>query len=239
MTAEISDNVIPEVVPQETEASQAVQTPIAPSPQKENFARLRKKTEQLEQELAMEREIRNRMLTMMPVKKEEVDELDSIGGDEYINKAKIDRLVEKRATQIASDTVKKETDRIFQEQKNAQFLDRLKRQYSDFDDVVNPETLALLEENNPELADTIAELKDPYKIGLQSYSYIKALNLQDSVPNARRAKDADRKIAENSKTITSPQVYEKRPMAQAFQITDAQKKELYKEMMQYASQAGY
>jgi hypothetical protein len=237
MTAEISDNVLPEVVPQETEA--VVAPVVVPSPQKENFARLRKKTEQLEQELAMEREIRNRMLTMMPAKQEEVDELDSIGGDEYINKSKIDKLVEKRATKIAQETVKRETDRMFQEQRNSQFLDRLKRQYSDFDDIVNPETLALLEENNPELADTIAELKDPYKIGLQSYNYIKALNLQSSAPDARRSKDAQNKIAENSKTITSPQVYEKRPMAQAFQITDAQKKELYKEMMQYASQSGY
>jgi hypothetical protein len=242
MTAEVEvNNAVPEVVPQQTEASQQPQaTETKASPQKENFARLRKQKEQLESELVREREIVARMMAMQQTipAKQEVDELDAIGGEEYINKGKIAQLVEKRAKSIAEETVKRETDRIMQEQRNSQFLDRLKRQYSDFDDVVNPETLALLEDKNPELAETIAELKDPYKIGLQSYNYIKAMNLVAQAPDARRLKDVEKKIEENSKTVTSPQVFDKRPMAQAFQVSDAQKKELYREMMGYASQAG-
>lgn len=241
MTAEVQDNVSPEVVPQVTEASQQVATaaPIV-TPQKENFARLRKKTEQLEAELNRERELNSRILAMQPAQKQEPDELDAIGGEEYINKSKIDKLVEKRARSIAEETVKRETARLMEEQRNFQFLDRLKSKYSDFDDVVNPETLALLEEKNPELADTIAELRDPYKIGVQSYSYIKAMNLSDKVPDARRAKEIDKKLEENNKTIISPQVYDKRPMAQAFKMTDQEKSAIYREMMEYANMSpGY
>ena len=70
-----------------------------------------------------------------------------------------------------------------------QFMDRLNRQYSDFSEVVNPETLSILEEKEPELAATIADLKDPYKIGVQSYKYIKAMGFQ----NGRQRAEEKRK----------------------------------------------
>ena len=46
------------------------------------------------------------------------------------------------------------------------FHERLRSKYSDFDDIVNSETIALLEKKEPELATTIADLQDPYKMGL-------------------------------------------------------------------------
>ena len=124
-------------------------------------------------------------------------------------------------------------------QSKQQQFNTLKAKYTDFDDVVNPETIAILEEQEPELAQTIIDLKDPYKIGMQTYKYIKALNIVDSVPQARRSKEVGKKIEENKKTVQSPQAFDKRPMAQAFKLTETEKTKLYEEMMSCASQAGF
>ena len=74
----------------------------------------------------------------------------------------------------------------FKKQHEDQFMDRLNRQYSDFSEVVNPETLSILEEKEPELAATIADLKDPYKIGVQSYKYIKAMGLSKTATEEQK-----------------------------------------------------
>ena len=58
----------------------------------------------------------------------------------------------------------------------------------------------------------------------------------------RHAKEVEKKIEKNEKTVQSPQAYNKRPMAQAFSMTnmsDGEKTKLYEEMMGYASQAGH
>lgn len=116
-------------------------------------------------------------------------------------------------------------------------MDRLNRQYSDFNEIVNPETLSILEEKEPELAATIAESKDPYKIGVQSYKYIKAMGLTQKATETRREKEIDKAIEKSEKAVTSPMAYDKRPIAQAFKLTDAMKKDLYREMHGYAALA--
>src|SRR5258706_16401712 len=103
-------------------------------------------------------------------------------------------------------------------------MDRLNRQYADFSEIVNPETLSLLEEKEPELAQTIADLKDPYKIGVQSYKYIKAMNISQKVPESRRQKEIEKAIDKSEKAVQSPVAFDKRPIAQAFKLTDAMKK---------------
>ena len=76
-------------------------------------------------------------------------------------------------------------------------------------------------------------------MGVQTYEYIKAKGLSNKAPVSKRAQETEAKIEQNKKTVLkSPQAFEKRPMAAAFQMTDAMKKELAKEMYGYASQAG-
>lgn len=177
------------------------------------------------------------MSNSIPVK-QEVDELDSIGAEEYISKGKVEKLVEKKAQKYAEEIAKREVESFFKKQHDSQFMDRLNRQYSDFNEIVNAETLSLLEEKEPELAKSIVDLKDPYKIGLQSYKFIKAMNLSEKTPETRRQKEIDKAIEKADKAIPSPMSYDKRPIAQAFQLTDAMKKDLYREMHGYAALAG-
>ncbi len=202
------------------------------------FAEMRRKQRDLERDLHMQREMNEKLIQLAtqanPVK-QEVDELDAIGDDEFIPKGKVNKLVEKRAARIAEEIAKRETEKFFTEQKQSQFMDRLKSKYSDFEEVVNQETMALLEEQDPELATTIADLKDPYKIGMQCYKYMKAMGIAEKAPQSRRVKEVEKKLDQNTKTVQSPQAYDKRPMAQAFQMSKAELSNIYKEMMQFAS----
>lgn len=206
-----------------------------------NFKAMRLKNAELEKRLKEREEMLDKILQAQMAnsapQKQEVDEFDKIGADEFIPYGKVEKLVEKKAQKYAEQIAKKEVETFFKKQNDSQFLDRLNRQYSDFSEIVNPETLSLLEEKEPELAQTIADLKDPYKIGMQSYKYIKAMNLIQKAPEARREKEIDKAIAKAEKSVQSPAAFEKRPIAQAFKLTDAMKKELYREMHGYAALA--
>ena len=203
-----------------------------------NWNELRRQKNDLEKQLRMQQEAIDRLTAAQNAPKEEPDEIDQIGDEEFIPKGKVNKLVRKEAQKIAKEIAEQENKRYRAEQEKSQSFDRLQRQYPDFSQVVNNETLLLLEEQDPELAKSIADTNDPYKIAIQSYKYIKAMGIESKVPNARRAKEIDKKIEKNEKTVQTPQAYEKRPMAEAFKLTDSMKSDLYSEMMSYANQAG-
>ena len=209
--------------------------------QEKNWRAVRERQKELERELLMQKEMNEKLLklaTQNAPQTQEKDPFDEIADDDFIPAGKVKQLVSKQATKIAHEIAQKEAEKLFKQQEQSQFLVKLNSKYPDFQEVVNSETLALLEYKNPELANTIAELKDPYKMGIQSYEFIKALGLAAEAPNQRRAKEVEKKIAENAKTVQSPQAYDKRPMAQAYRLTEQEKNKLFEEMNQYASMAG-
>jgi uncharacterized protein YPO0396 len=205
---------------------------------------MRLKNAELERELKQLRETQMQIMqaqlaSQQPVR-QEIDEFDKIGDEEFIPLGKVKKLAEKNSQKVlknAEDLVKQEVQKALQKRDQDQFLDRLNRQYTDFSEVVTPETLSILEEKEPELAATIADLKDPYKIGMQSYKYIKALGLSKAAKDVRREREVEKAIEKQEKAVTSPMAYDKRPIAQAFQLTDAMKKDLYREMHGYAALA--
>lgn len=226
----------------EMKETQSIQEPVT----NQHLKAMRLKNAELEREL---RQLKDAQMQMMQAQlanqqqqtvRQEVDELDTIGDEEFIPLGKVKKLTEKNAQKVlknAEDLVEKAVEKRLKKMQDDQFMDRLNRQYSDFSEVVNPETLSILEEKEPELAATIADLKDPYKIGVQSYKYIKAMGLSNAAKETRREKEIDKAIAKSEKAITSPMAYDKRPIAQAFQLTDAMKKDLYREMHGYAALA--
>jgi len=244
MTEEVQNSEVQEVAPQESQVKDQINEAaiVKQEAEERNWKAMRLKNVELEKRLKERDEMFEKMLQAQfagqQSSKVEVDEFDSIGSDEFIPKGKVEKLVEKKAQKYAEDIAKREIEKHFKAQNDSQFLDRLNRQYSDFTEIVNPETLSLLEEKEPELAQMIADLKDPYKIGIQSYKYIKAMGIAQKVPDSRRQKEVEKAIDKAEKAIQSPMAYDKRPIAQAFKMTDAMKKDLYREMMGYASAAG-
>lgn len=155
--------------------------------------------------------------------------------DEYIPKGKVKSLAKKQMEPLEKKI--QELEQHLAQQTQREHFNNLKSKYRDFDEVVNPDTIALLEEKEPELAQTISEIKDPYKIGVQAYKFIKALGISAEVPEKRHAKEAEKKLEKNAKTLQSPIAYDKRPMAQAFKMTEAERSKLWDEMNHYGSMA--
>ena len=232
--------VAPQAEPQVNEVRETPQEPVT----NQHLKAMRLKNDQLERDLKQLRDAQMQMMqaqlaNAQPVH-QEIDEFDKISDEDYINLGKVKKLAEKNSQKVlknAEELVRQEVAKALANQERSQFMDRLNRQYSDFSEIVNPETLSILEEKEPELALMIADMKDPYKIGVQSYKYIKAMGLSKTATETRREKEIDKAIEKSEKAITSPMAYDKRPIAQAFKLTDAMKKDLYREMHGYASLA--
>lgn len=229
-----------ETTPQEesTETSQ-----VANHAQEENFRNLRqgkkeaeRRVQELERQAKMQQELLGQLMASRQPQAEQapVDELDNVSDEDYIPKGQVKKLLQ-RERENSRKIAQEEVQKTLQEQEKSQFHSRLKNKFSDFDDVVNPETLELLEQQNPDIARTIVKLGDPYDMGLQSYTFIKSLGLAQKIPESRRAKEVDKKIEQNKKTVQSPLAYDKRPMAQTFQMTEEYLSEVNKEMMRYAN----
>ena len=168
----------------------------------------------------------------------EEDLLDQIQKEEYVPGDKVAKALRKQQQQF--DQKLEEIKKASEQQKASSMFSELRREYSDFDDVVNSETLALLDETYPRLAQTIAKNKDPYDAALLAYETIKDKGLLEKVPGSRREKEVEKRLEQNKKTVTSPQAFDKRPMAQAFRYpeTKKEKEALWNETLKYASMAG-
>jgi hypothetical protein len=242
----VNQSLNEEVAPLETENQESPQVQaketIAEKPkedsQQKNWRELNRAKKELERKLREQQELNEKLMQYVapPHRAQQVEEPEE-PDDDFISKGKV-KKVAKKTVEPLEKKIEELESRLEQQRQYNQFS-TLKQKYPDFDEVVNPDTLALLEENEPELAQTIADLKDPYKVGMQSYKYIKSLKLANSqiVAESRSAKEIEKKIEKNSKTVQSPQAFDKRPMAQAFRMTDAMKQELFREMMGYAALA--
>ena len=203
--------------------------------QERNWKNMRQRQKEMEIAIKQKDEILEKLLQSQkpqaptPIVEEEDPDED------YVPAGRV-KGIARRTVQPLEKKIQELEARLSQQDEDKK-IRQFRKQYPDFDDVVNVETLELLEKNEPDLAATIAQMKNPYTMGLHSYKYIKALGLADAVPNARRVKEVDKKLEKNSKAVQSPQAFDKRPMAQAFKSTAADQKRLYEEMMQYASQA--
>jgi hypothetical protein len=232
-----------EVAPQETEqdVSTQSQTDVSSEAQareeekERDWRAMRQRQKEMEWELKQKNEMLDRLLqSQQPqapqpiVEPEEPDE-------EYVPAGKV-KGIARRTVQPLEEKIQRLENKIA-EQEQQKLIQSLRTSYPDFDDVVNVETLQMLEKTEPELAATIGQFKDPYKMGLHSYKYIKALGLSEKVPDARRSKEVIQKMDKNAKAVQSPMAYDKRPMAQAFKQTGADKNALYEEMMSYAKLA--
>lgn len=187
-------------------------------------------------ELKKANEEKEELLRQVLERQNSTPEEPDLPDEEYPNHGTVKKATKKAIAPLERELQELKNQVAFQ--KTQSMLGGLRQKYSDFDDVVNAETIALFEERKPELANQIGEIKDPYRLAVQTYEFIKALGIAADVPAKRRQKEADKMLDKNSKTMQSPQAYDKRPMAQAFRLSEADKSNLYDEMMQFGSMAG-
>lgn len=204
--------------------------------QDKNWRVIRQRVNELEANLEKERREKEEILkqALASHKVAQVDEPEE-PDEEYIPKGKVKRLAAREV-----EPLKKELEDLKKEllvRKQQDLVGSLKHKYPDFDEIVNPETIALFEEKEPELAKSISTMQDPYQMWLMTYKNVKAANVVSDLPEKRHQKEAEKKLEKNAKTMQSPQAIDKRPMAQAFRLTEEEKSKLWQEMNQYGNMA--
>ena len=242
------------VLQEETQAQTEIAAPQTESDQDKNtqaeaqaipnhaWAAMRKKNEELERKAMMQEELLKQIISSqqgsLPQAPQEEDILASIQSEEYVPGEKVAKAFKKQEERFARQL--HEMERKYQGFQDKSVLDDVRRDHPDFDEVVNPDTLALLKEIDPRRAIALENTPDAYVREATRYDIIKARGIHDQVPSAKRAKEIDKKIEQNKKVVQSPQVYDKRPMAKAFDYARLDKKaqeDLRSEMYHYASQA--
>lgn len=243
MTDFVEENSeVTEVAPPETEVNHEEQhepkiIQEQESAQEKNWKAMRQRQDDLERELRKKEEMLEKFMTMSLEKQkpepayEEPEEPD----DDFIPKGKVKKVAKKVIEPFEKRL--QDLEKRYESQRQNDLVTDLKRKYSDFDEVVNPQSLALLEQTEPELAQAIVATGDPYKMGVSAYKYLKAIQDPSKVAQKQHSKEIDKKIAKNEKTVQSPLAYDKRPMAQAFKLTQEDKDSLYREMSGYAAYA--
>ena len=233
------------VAPPETEAVQEVQAQASTTSEDTKdphwLKNLRKDRQELARENRMYKEILARQMqpaqSSQPVQQEE-DFIESIQKEEYVPGEKVAKGFKKMKEDFTRQL--QEVEQKYKASAYQSQISELKREYIDLEDIVNPETLQIVKEKNPRLAQTWAGLDD-YTLYVQAYPYIKHSGVLDDVPGFKHSKEVDKKLAQNKKTVPSPSSFDKRPMAQAFdsnRLSKEQLKELNKEMQHFASMSG-
>ncbi len=163
-------------------------------------------------------------------KEEEIDFSDDDIPTYGDTKKAIRKEAEKIAKNIVNETLQK------REYEKAPI--RLKKEFSDFDDVVSKDNVNYLIKNEPELAETLRNTKDPYKQGKIAYKFLKSMNKGQKGEAETLKQDAEA----NSKKPVSPNAVKGRNSlndANSFKkrLTPDLKKQLYQEMVE-ASRRG-
>lgn len=207
------------------------------SRQDRNWREINRAKRELERELRMKDELIQRLATsqtqpqvQQPVEEDFIAEIER---EEYVPGQKVAKGLKRMEANFKREL--QEIEKKYQHKAQVDAYSELKRDMPDLEDVVNPETLELVKQTNPRLAQTWAGKTD-YEIYVNAYPYIKNSGLLDKVPGERRSKEVDRKLEENKKTVAAPATFDKRPMAQAFRSRDSQeeRQKLYEEMNYFA-----
>jgi hypothetical protein len=228
-----------EVASPVTEATQ--ETAQIDDRQDRNWRELRRAKDDAERKLKMQDEMIARLMTPQAAPMQspiEEDYLAELAQEEYVGGDKVAKSFKKMEERFQKKL--QEVEAKYQQKEQNSLLASVKSEYADFDQVVNPETLDLIEETNPRLAASLARTmkEDPYSFAIQSYEYIKSRGLSKKAPAPKRQTEVEQKLEQNKKTVPSPQSFEKRPMARAFEMNDDYLKEVNREMNKYAQQAG-
>lgn len=137
--------------------------------EKEREARIRAEM----QAEALQNEVKQIQEMLRP---KEADPFDSIEDIADLDRDKLKKLfshsqaqLERRAREIAETTIREEKER----DKKTNFRDQLRRQYNDYDQFMNEQTIAQMQEREPDAIDAISAIEDPYVRCEKAYSFIK------------------------------------------------------------------
>ncbi len=177
------------------EQTSEVQNQPEESDKERNFAAMRERQDALERRLEEKdleiQAIRQEQQQAQPLQEEpEVDELDSISGDEWLTKEQSEKLATRQANTAVDKALEKDRIRRAKEE----FPDRIKKDFPDFDQVVSKENVNYLKANKPHLAAALAATQDLLAQAEGAYDAIKMYcpSIQVTQDKERAEKNASR-----------------------------------------------
>lgn len=178
--------------------------------------------------------------TQAPTQSAEEDILSQIEREEYVPGDKVAKALKQQQEQFNKQL--EEMRNFNKKQEISKQEEKLRSQYADYDEIVNPDTLDILKETNPKLFNRVVNLLKVDAVDGASFAYetIVSQGIADQIPGLKRSKEIEKKLEQNKKTVQSPAAYDKRPMAQAMSMPETKeaKQALWQETLKYASMAG-
>ena len=179
---------------------------------------MREKDQQIEELTKQFSEINKRSASS-----EEEDELAALAKDDIITVAQAEKLAERRARKVAKEVlIQREAETV---------EERVQLKYPDYAEVVSKENIELLKRTEPELAQSLYHMPDPYGQAVAAYKLLKKIGKQkEEGPPLER-----KKAMENSQKPLSVNAVTKQSAignAHLFEngLTKELKSQLWKEM---------
>jgi len=208
--------------PQET--AQEVQDPPIKD-QEYNWREARRKIDELEYRTRQQDDLISKLQNQKTVAPQE-DDLAKLAEDDIITVKQAKNIGQKMAREVA--------EQVIREREAATVDERVKNRFPDFYDIVTKENFGVLQQQDPELAQSIVGLAhDPYAQAVAAYKLLKKQGFGEMAKNQPQKN----KALENSRKPVSVQSVTKSSAigeVHRFEngLTPELKKELWKEMQQ-------
>lgn len=198
--------------------------------QDRNWKEARRKMQELEAKVREQDELIKRQTAP----KAEEDELSKLGDDDIITYGQHKKATAKLAKEIAAQVIKEHSAATVEE--------RLQYKYPDFNQVVNNETIELLKQNEPELAESLSYYPDPYKQAVAAYKLLKKAGYTEGeVVGNTSIKEKERATKNSQKPVSVNAVTKQSAIGNAHMfengLTPELKASLRKEMAEAAKRA--
>lgn len=193
-----------------------------------NWAEMRRKMQEKDQEIAELRQQFSEINKRKPTPEEE-DELAKLAEDDILTVAQAKKLAQKMARNVAEDVIK--------QREAATVEERVQLKFPDYSEIVSKENIELLKQTEPELAQSLYHMPDPYSQAVAAYKLLKRIAKRDEGPSLEKRKaeaNAQKPVSVNAVTknsaIGNAHLFENG-------LTPELKNQLYKEMKE-AMKAG-
>lgn len=155
---------------------------------RESNARLQEQME--EQKIRADRLEKLIQERQMPLTKEEKDELEELGNDDWTTRAQAEKLAERKAKAIVKQMLDADKD----ERRKQNLPKEIEKSCPDFERVVTKENINYLKANKPHLFATLAANKDQFSQALSAYDAVLAFcpNSKVTDESARVERNASR-----------------------------------------------
>lgn len=207
-----------EVQETQQEAQEAPQVSHA----EQNWRQVRQELEQMR----YEKQRLEEMLRQQHAPKQEEPEEDMGDPSDLVTKAELKKYAEKLAKKQVEKLLAEREHHEREREKNSAPA-KLKQKFSDFDQVVTPESLQKFAQQDPELAESLGMLaSDPYKQGIAVYKALKAQQPQKTQAPERKIERppvSSSAAPKSSSALSNANLF-------ANGLTPELKEQLYKEM---------